>query len=176
MKSNNYSWAKAIYDLGIENNSYKEYYEFAKEIIEVASTTDLIKFLSNLNITSKDKKELFESVEDKNLKNFLYLLIDNKETKSLKNIFNTFIKIYNQENSIKEGVVWTTSKLDSKSVKKIEEILSKKTKAKLNLENKIDLDLIGGIKVDLDGTTYDYSVKKQVENLTIELLTQKEGK
>ena len=94
----------------------------------------------------------------------------NKRGNELHKILEEYVKISNAELGIEEGIVYSTEKLTKAQIDKIEKKLSEVTKVKVELVNRIDERLIGGIKVVLNDSVYDGSLRSKIESLRKALL------
>ena len=76
---------------------------------------------------------------------------------------------------IKEGIVYSTTKLSDQKIKELEKKVTKDLAIKVSLENHIDKELIGGFKIVVDDYVVEDSVKSHLENLKQQLLNKTEG-
>ncbi len=173
---NNLAWAHAIYMLAKEENQLPQYKEDAHFFLtSIASEPAIIKYLQDPFITIKDKEDfLNELFQTKTyLTNLMLLLVKEHQIKHVGEILNKFIRKYNKEHHIKEGIIWTVNKLDQALEKEIEAKFSKKYPSqKIEFTTKIDKDLIGGFKVEIDQDVYDLSIKNELTNIKKELLKE----
>lgn len=151
--TNTSSYVKALYDLAVENKSTELYYDISRTILGLINETPkIINFLRDIAVPVEEKKNLINEItEDDIYRKFLFVVIEGKKVGGLKMILQKFVKIINDDRGIVEGVVHTTETIDVDSVKKIEEALSNKLDKKVSLSNEIDMKIIGGIKVEVDG-------------------------
>ena len=115
-------------------------------------------------------KEIFSSRIDRDVVNFFCLLIDKRRVSQFIEIAKEFHVLCNQSNGIKEGVVYSTRLLDSNEIKGIEESISQKMKLNVELTNKLDPQLLSGVRVVVDDIVMDGSLKNKIDNLRHELL------
>lgn len=170
-------YSEAFFDLSLEKDNldrHKEDFTYLKKIMENNEEIELL--TANPQVRKSDKKklisELFGDLE-KDLVNLLYVLIDKSRFGILEDLIRDFKKRYNQEKGIKEGIVYSSRKLDSSDMDKLLKVLEKKYNKKVELENIEDPDLIGGISISIDGERIDNSIKNRLENLRARLM--KEG-
>lgn len=175
---NTTSYVTALYELGVEKNSTKLYYEISRKLLELIDLNPkLINYLGDIQVILKEKKNLINEItQDKTFRKFLYVIIEGNKIRGLRVILQKFIKAVNNSKGIIEGVIYTINKLDVESVKKIEGTMSNKLEKNIHLSNVIDEEIIGGIKVELDGQVWDYSLRNQVNELAFELINKKGGK
>ena len=103
-------------------------------------------------------KEGFE-ISKKNSKK---MLTKNIKTASKRNSITTGDKMKSKRNSI-------TNKLEENKIHEIEAALKIKNKVDVELINRIDPSLIGGIKVVIDNHIYDYSIQNELMSMKSQL-------
>ncbi|PIZ96262.1 MAG: ATP synthase F1 subunit delta [Candidatus Magasanikbacteria bacterium CG_4_10_14_0_2_um_filter_33_14] len=101
------------------------------------------------------------------LKNFVDLLAKKHKIKQTKNIIAEFETILKKKQGIVELEITSARELDKGIVEKIKQAFSKKAES----VEKIDKNLIGGIKVKIEDKILDASVKTQLSNLKKSLTT-----
>ena len=101
----------------------------------------------------------------------------------IKNNFKYFKDILNKLNKylqdilkIEQGIIYSTEKLTSVKIKKIEEKVSKELDKKITLKNLIDKELIGGFKIVVGSIVIEDSVKSELKAMKDSLIfNSKEG-
>ena len=106
-----------------------------------------------------------------NIINFLKVIVNNKRTNYLIKIFDEFIKTCNENLNVKEGIVYSITKLDKKQVEKIEKALKVRLNCEVELVNLIDERLLGGVKVVIEDKIFDGSIKNKLEKLKSSLIS-----
>lgn len=175
MKNNYEAYVKSIYELGRENKSLSLFIDYAKSLYELFKTDQsFIDFLSDPNIEIEKKENFLNSVFKNEkatyFKNWLLILIEKRLIRRLDWMILTFINFYNKENGILEGIVWTTNKLSSLEVDKIRKSFEKKFNKKVFLVNKIDLSLLSGIKVEIESSFWENSMRSNLDLMLDKLL------
>ena len=160
-------YAKAMYDIAIEENFVNEVYKDMSLIKDLyGDSLDFKSLLSNSQINYQDKKKVILSLLENNntiTEKLIDLLIHNKRVPIIGDIAISFIQLYNKHNDIKEATVITASPIndDLKSI-----ILSKinisDTKS-ISLTNIIDSSIIGGFIIRFDGKEYNASSKTKLK-------------
>lgn len=98
--------------------------------------------------------------------NFVKILAKNNQVKNINSIIGKFRDIWNKEEGIVEAEIVSREKLDSKSVKQLVDYIGKKYKSKnVEIVNKVDKDIKGGIIVRVGDEVMDASVSGQLNNL-----------
>jgi len=88
----------------------------------------------------------------------------------LEKIVEYYKKYHKEQKSITQVKVTSTGKLDSETIEKIAEKIKVKFNKPVDIEERIDKSLIGGITIKInDDILIDGSVKRKLENLKNEL-------
>ena len=173
MATNITAYSKALFELAQEENKTETFVEYAKEILELINEEKLVEYLSDPYIEIQDKEKMLEEAFGKEgnfFAKWILLIVEAKAVRKLTLALNKFISMVNESNGVVEGVAYTTTKLDAASIKKIEEAISKAQDKKVSLNNKIDNQLLGGVRVEVEDQVYDNSIKRKLKELTFELL------
>lgn len=111
-------------------------------------------------------KEKSQSEIDEIVANFVKVLAKNNQVKNAESIIKKFIEIWNKKEGIVEAEVVSREKMNSGTKKEIERYIKKKYKAeKVEIIEKIDKDIKGGIIVKVGDEVMDGSIGKQLQNL-----------
>lgn len=168
------SYSLALFDLEKDYNKLKNQSHNLLELIN--KTPELISFLNLSNSVGKDKNEfiddIFKNKISKNILIIIKLLTEKRKLYMLNNILKKTIWYCNEKLKIVEGIAYTTIKLTSSQIKKMEKKLSKITSKKIVIINLIDNFIVGGIKVVIEDKIWDYSIVSKIENMKRDL---KEG-
>jgi len=169
------SYAAGLFKLAVDAGKVES---FQKEMKEVASLLDenpeLLATLSSYSLPNESQLSLvdktFSSLKNKEIPAFLRLLIIKHEMIHFAIIASSFNKLCNDELGIKEGLVYSASPLSKEEIKKIEESMSKRIGSAISLTNRVDHNLLGGVKVYVDDKVFDGTVLGKVERLRSALL------
>jgi len=116
---------------------------------------------------------LYESAKGKSQKeinsaisNFVKILAKNNQIKNVSSIINKFREIWNKKEGIVEAEVATSRKLESSQVHKVESFIKEKYRAeKVEIIEKIDSNIKGGIIVRVGDEVMDGSVSRSLKEL-----------
>lgn len=164
------TYAKALFDLSLENKKTEKIYQ---DIIlienAVEDNKDLLHFLSDVTLAKEDKKKaligIFKKYLNQETMNFLQVLVDKSRGGYLKKICDEYKKLYLQHHDIKEAVIYAAFELDDKQVKEIKDVLVKKYKTDFVTKVIVDEDIIGGIKIKVDDLIIDGSISSRIDRL-----------
>ena len=167
-------YADALFQLSEEENITKKIYSELHDVVDLLkSNKELENVLKSPLISKKEKIELIEKLFsnkiNKNLKNFLKILVEKGRINSLKAIELTFKQLLNDKHNIIEGTVISAIPMQDKQIKELEKKLSKKYNKNVTLENEVDESILGGVLVRLGNTQIDGSVKTRLDNIKEQL-------
>lgn len=165
----------ALYDLSVETQSSQQ----MLEELEVIRTLFLENpQFSKLLLTPILKKEERLAVLDntfggkvqQNILNFLKILTENGTVAQFPSCVEEFKARYNSDHHIEEVTAVTAIALNAQLEKKLKAKLEALTGKTIVLHNKVDPSIIGGVRLEMDGTQYEGSVKNQLDSLREALL------
>lgn len=173
-------YAAAIVSIAKDENKLEQY-KLAILDVEALfeSNPELLKFLKSYFVKASEKYSVIEGILSKyrleNLNNFIKLLVEKHQIHNYKNIAKEVTKGINFELDIYEGFVYSTEPLTDDKVKEIADAISKKLNRKVELKNKIDSRLIGGVKVVVHDHVFDGSLKHKLETMKENLKERRNG-
>lgn len=163
-------YANAFLGLAIEKDileKTKEDMLLIKNTIDGSS--DLQVFLKNPIIKKDQKKAAVKTIFEGKIQDVtfeFYNLLARKDREGLlEEISNKFLELYNQHQGIIKVGVTSAKKLDNSQLKELENNIEKSTGKKVQFETKVEEDLIGGLKIRIEDTVVDGSVKFKLSQL-----------
>jgi F-type H+-transporting ATPase subunit delta len=164
-------YAKSLLDLAKEQGKLDRVIEDIKAFKEACKNRDLYLFLKSpiINAGTKQKafKALFEGKLDPMTMAFMNIIFTKGREPFLPEIANEFIATHKQLNNISTVKLITAVKVDQAAIdaiiKKFESSAS--TRTKVEVENIVKPDIIGGFKVEFEDKLYDASIKYQLDQL-----------
>lgn len=97
--------------------------------------------------------------------NFLLVVARNRRLEFLPQIVASFRSRIQEEAGQVKAEVISAEKLGAAEIKKIEKEISAKTKKDIQLIEKIDPEIIGGLIIKLGSKMYDYSVRSRLSRM-----------
>ena len=150
----------------------------AKELRKVLfENRDFITLLGNSFLTFGEREQVIDktiSAFDKDIVSLIKVLIKNNRANQILDVLDAFNSYCNNARGVEEGLVYSVVPLDEQTLLKLQKKISQLEKVEVELINKIDPSLIGGLKVVINSHIYDGSIKNKLENMKIDLL-KKEG-
>ena len=161
-------YSKAIFEIAEEKNQVKEIYEMLNSAMVLYRTDKEFKnFILNPLIDNEQKKsvlnEIFGKDNSENLNILLYIL-DKGRMNCIKYIVAEYLKIYYRKNRILDVRATFTKELTDEQKKKLIDKLSQKTGKEINLEIKIDKDILGGGIIKIGDKIIDGSIRRELDN------------
>ncbi|WP_338973454.1 ATP synthase F1 subunit delta [Fusobacterium nucleatum] len=161
-------YSKAIFDIAEEKNQVKEIYELLNSVMVLYRTDKEFKnFIRNPLISNEEKKlvlnEIFGKDNRDNLNILLYIL-DKGRINCIKYIVAEYLKIYYRKNRILDVRATFTKELTDEQKKKLIDKLSQKTGKEINLEIKIDKNILGGGVIRIGDKIIDGSIRRELDN------------
>ncbi|KAK3946323.1 hypothetical protein QBC46DRAFT_335767 [Diplogelasinospora grovesii] len=175
------TYATALYTAAVKTSSLEP---TAKALSSLCSLFEkdpkLAKILTTPTLTAEDKSaiiaELQKSagVSNEIVKNFLATLAENNRLALLGGVCAKFSELMSASRGEVEMVVTSAQPLDSKTLSRLENAVSKSSYVgagkKLKVTNQINPDIIGGLVVEIGDRTIDLSVSSKMAKMN-KLLT-----
>ena len=161
-------YSKAIFEIAEEKNQVKEIYEMLNSAMVLYRTDKEFKnFILNPLIDNEQKKSVLNKIFGKdnseNLNILLYIL-DKGRMNCIKYIVAEYLKIYYKKNRILDVRATFTKELTDEQKKKLIDKLSQKTGKEINLEIKIDKNILGGGIIRIGDKIIDGSIRRELDN------------
>lgn len=164
-------YAKALFAVGKENESYEAYNESLQGIAGLyASKPEIVDALTNplypLDIREKVMAGLVRSIGvEKVMGNFLILLVQKKRAEILPEIAEEFQIMVNEEKNVSHGSVISAVELSDELQANVQATLEKLTGKQVVLSTSVDPTLIGGIIAKVGDLVLDGSIRTQLAGL-----------
>lgn len=163
------NYCDAIFSVAQEDNTLDL---FKEQLLLVDDTLkdDQFRFvMSHPKISHDEKKQLLENVYnnvlDHTLLNFLKLLVDKGRFIRIHEIVKEFIKQYNDVNQIQVVYVSSAKALCEEEVQRLKVALEKKLHKHIDMRQRIDEDLMAGVRVKINDQVIDNSAKARLQQL-----------
>ncbi|PKR83206.1 F0F1 ATP synthase subunit delta [Heyndrickxia camelliae] len=169
-------YALALFQLAKENNQLDQYENELREVKKALADNDNFKNLLKLpKLPSEKKKEILKEVFSKTstyVLNTLMLLCDAHREEEMEAVAASFIELVNEERGIAEAVVYSIRPLTASESEAISSAFAKKVgKTSLNIENVIDSNILGGVKVRIGNRIFDGSLQGKLNRLKRDLIS-----
>ncbi len=171
----NVRYAKAFFGLAKEKGMLAQ----LKTDIELVATVcagskDFVLLLESPIVKATKKTELIAAIFEGKINgltsDFLKLIAKNKREVYIPGICRNFLALARKDQNIKSAMLTTASEIGAEATKKIEQLIEKELGAKIELRNKVDPSIIGGLVLRLEDKQYDASVSTQLKKVKQTLL------
>lgn len=171
----NTRYAKAFFALAKDKGLTSELRKDAGLIANVcASSVDFNLLLESPIVKTSQKlkavKSIFAGKINELSLNFLILITENNREKNIPGIFRYLEDLYRKEEGIKTAVITSAKSLEDSVLSEISQILEKEFNSKVELSQKVNMDLIGGFVLRVDDKQYDASISTQLKKIKEKLL------
>ncbi|MEG1222531.1 MAG: ATP synthase F1 subunit delta [Bacilli bacterium] len=168
-------YAIGFHDLGIETLKSKIFYDDLKLIKNVFKETPMFsKYLGSNDVLKTDKFDLIDKAFKENIDqyslNFFKILVSDYLIDYFSKIYNEYHHLMNIEIGIIEGKLYCPFSLEETQIKTLEDIFTKKLNKKVEFKLILDQRLIGGIKILVDSTLYEYTISSMMDSIKNKLL------
>ncbi len=173
-------YAAALVSLAKEEQKLEQYKIAVLSMKEVFdSNPEVLKYLKSCFVKAEEKYNLVEDLTKefdlKNFTNFMKLLVEKHKIYLFKDIVSEITKGINFELDIYEGFVYSTEPLENSKIDEISQVISQKIGKKVELKNRLDSRLIGGVKVVVHDHVFDGSIKYKLETMKEQLKERRNG-
>ena len=167
-------YASGLYSIALEQNKVNVWQEEIKTIHKLfLENREFLDVLNSAFLPLNEKEEMLDKTlkgVDPNVVNLIKLLVKNHRQRYILDTFQAFNSLANELRGVKEGLIYSTYRLNDKTLEKIKQKIKEIEKCDVDLINIIDPTLIGGMRVVIDGHIYDGSIKSYLEKLKQSLL------
>lgn len=168
-------YAKAFFTLAKEKNLLGQLKTDIQGIFDICNqSADFIHLLESPVVTTTKKSQLITKIFKSQINpltlNFLLLIIDNKREVHIPGICRNFLDLTRKDQNIKSAVMITATEINTLTVEKIREIISKELNATIELACQVEPGIIGGLILRIDDKQYDSSVNTQLRKIKQTLL------
>lgn len=164
------TYAKAFFEVAFDEEKYDVVNNELLFILKCLEDEPLLyQILKNPLIVTNEKKEILNSIFKENISqevlNFLYIIIDKKREKYIESIVKEYIALTNDVKNIMEAVVITAIPLSNEMLIELQETLSKSLGKNVQLKNKVDTEIVGGVFIKAGDKVMDGTIKSRLEQM-----------
>ena len=168
-------YAAALADVAVERKSADAFRRDLVSFAEAyASSADLREFLHTPAVSREAKHAVIDKLAarlglSEGVRNFIYILTDNRRVAALPEITAAFEAELNAREGIAEAAVTSARELSAAERKEIVTALERKTGKRIQAQFALDAALLGGALVQIGSTIYDGSIREQLNRLRAQL-------
>jgi F-type H+-transporting ATPase subunit delta len=169
-------YALALFQIAKETQALgviEEELRVVKEVVQY--NPELKNILNSSKLSIEEKKEIIKSsfaTVNVNVLNTMLILIDRHREDQVVDVANEFLELANDEMGIAEAQVYSTRELTDEEREAISSVFAAKVgKKSLKIENIVDSNLLGGIRLRIGNRIYDGSLRGKLDRLERKLLS-----
>jgi F-type H+-transporting ATPase subunit delta len=162
-------YAKALFELAIENNVLEDVYKDITGLSALISETRALRLFLKSPVINPGKKISVLDILLKDFtpltRSFVRLLVVKRREFTIPEISVQFIEQYNRYKNIMPLKVETAYTIDEEFRRQLISVMGKYTGSDIQITEKLDDSLIGGFILFWDDKQYDASIRKQIERM-----------
>lgn len=163
-------YAKAFLELAIRNNMVEKALDDLKTVTKtLKENRELRSLLAQPFISKSHKinilKEVFKKYVSPKTLDLLYLMINKNRENYIIDIYDQYYEMYLEYKNIAVVTITSAIKLDDRTKQRIINILRYKINDSIQIENKIDKNIIGGFILNYKDYRYDASIIYTIKQL-----------
>lgn len=164
-------YATALFEIAQERSTLDQTLEDLENVSQVLQETNLLdEVFRHPKMTGSRKKEILKQAFDGKVSqpvlSLLQLLVDNKRESLFTPIADNFKALTYDAQGVAEAVVYSAKPLTELENAAVAAAFAKRSgKAKLLIDNVVDKDVIGGLRVRIGDTVYDGTVANQLTRI-----------
>ncbi len=160
----------SLYDLAVEEGLEEGILADVEGCAAIlADNPDYIHLLSMPNLPKKERcgliDEAFAGQVHPYVVNFMKILCENGTLRQMRGCAREYRLRYNQAHGILEAKAVCAVPLSEENRARLEEKLCAMTGKQVQLTTAVDPQVLGGIRLDLDGTRFDGTIQNRLDNL-----------
>ena len=170
-------YARALFEVASENSEIDKIEKNLNEFLALYnSSSEFTNFIKNPTQSNDNQLKVINIVSEKlgfskNLKNFLFLLIEKRRIFFVYKIIQSYLKICSRKRGEVKASLISSKSLSKDEINDISKELSKSMGCTIKIDYSVDESLIGGLKIQLGSFMVDTSIRnklKKYEQLMIE--------
>lgn len=172
-------YAKALLKFAQEKGEDKRVYALMQTLsTSFVNMPDLTKAVSNPFVPEADKTRLLMTASSATTKDAVYadfvkLLIDNNRIDMMRSVALAYLELYRKANNIYLVEITSAAPMADKEMKRLKDIIAAHVgDAKVEYVTAVDPELIGGFVVKIDSERLDASIKNELKQLRLKLLSK----
>lgn len=163
-------YAKALYQLATKKGEVQIWLRELALLAQISEDKQMSSLLKEPEVTWQDKLSIILDIVGKErlqplMKNFLVVLGRNRRFKLLPFIYKVYQDMLLAEKHVQQATVFTAFALSDEELGKIVGEIEARYQVQLQVNVKVDRQLIGGFKIEFGDRVLDMSVKGELNSL-----------
>lgn len=164
------TYSSALFDVCVEENKVDE---FMNEMLfindSIKNNKEFFEILKTPRININEKKKIIDDVfsdkVNKEIVNFIKILIDKRRIGYITDIADEFERMACEYKGIVKAKAYSSICLNDDQIKKLERKLSEQSGKTVEIENIVDKSLLGGVMIKFNDIVIDGTLKGKLEDL-----------
>ncbi len=167
-------YAQALMSVARSQDRTEQVGEDVRSLLNLLQNSEQLRdFLANPFVKAEDKKNVIKQIVGESssyLRNFMMLLVDRRRILLLEAICQEYLALLRQLNQTVLAEVTSAVELSAEQQQAVREKVKGMTNAReIELDTKIDSDLIGGVIIKVGSRVIDASLRGQLRRLSLRL-------
>jgi len=166
-------YAEAAFEIAERDDSMEAWLAALAIADERLTDADVMRLLSNPSIATASRVEVLGRILGDDVggpqRNLLALMVRRGRFEMLPGVIREFMRLYRLREGIVEATVTSASALDAAEIEALQARLETLTSRRIELQQAVDPDLLGGIQVRFGDQLIDGSVRGRLERLRSEV-------
>jgi len=164
------TYGNALYQAARDLDKVGLISEEASGILEIfENEPGFLELLNSPAVAAVEKKEIVTKVFSgkicDELVNFMYVLIDKSRTRHFKKIVSVYKDLINKVEGFAYGEILSVEPLSEERLRAFEAETGKLLQLNVKLTNRLAPDLIGGVKIFINGKVIDASIRSRLKDM-----------
>ena len=169
-------YSRALFEVAKESNELEN---IEKDLINfqllLNTSLEIKNFIHNPTISKDSQNNVIKLLAEKlnfskNLKNFMFLLIEKRRIFFVRKIIDTFLKLCSHKRGEVKASLISSKELSKTEIEIISKDLSSSMGSTIRFDYKVDKELIGGLKLQLGSFMIDTSIKNKLKKYEQKML------
>ena len=162
-------YARALFSVVDENSDIDNTEKNILQLLNIFKKSDEFRnFVQNPTYQADTQEKVITEISkklnfSKNLKNFLFLIINKRRMFFLEKILKNFLILSSKKKGKINAIITSSKELSTNEITEVNNEISKVIGSKIDLVYKTDTSLISGIKLQLGSLLIDSSIKNKLK-------------
>ena len=168
------TYAQALYDLAKDENLTEEILAQLQALQEsISAEPDFVRLLSTPSLSKEARcvilDEAFRDKVHTYVLSFMKILVEKGYMRYFADCCKAYKTLYNEDHGILPVLAVTAVALSDAQTKKLTDKLEVITGKSVELTNRVDTSVLGGVRLDYDGKRVDGTVKNRLDSIAKKL-------
>ena len=168
------AYTRSIFEIAKQEHCEEPLYKQLQSL-ETSLSEDLFKFFENPGFTDSERQTIIDTVAekvglDKVAKALLILLVEHRQLRGFSMLVAGYRRLLFDMQNKKLMQITSAKRLPDDQKQQIVDSFKSLVGGKLEIEEKIDEDIIGGVVVQIDSKIYDGSIRGRLNEMKNQLL------